>query len=108
MKYLMLLAIDENVVVDDADADPTAWDEEMERRGIALVKERLAPVADSTTVKVRDGEVLIADGPFAETKEQIGGFCLLECADLDQAIEVASRHPAARFGTMELRPLYYQ
>ncbi|GLY32273.1 YciI family protein [Kineosporia sp. NBRC 101731] len=108
MKYLMLLAIDKNVVVDEAEADPRAWDEEMERRGIASLKERLAPVTDSTTVRVRGGEVLIADGPFAETKEQIGGFCLLECDDLDQAIEVASRHPAAKFGSLELRPLYYQ
>ncbi len=108
MKYLMLLAIDENVVVDPAEMDPRAWDEEMTRRGVVTVKERLTQVADSTTVKVREGEVLIADGPFAETKEQIGGFCLLECADLDEAIAVAAQHPVARFGTMELRPLYYQ
>jgi hypothetical protein len=108
VKYLMLLAIDEDAVVDEADSDPRAWDAEMERRGIVTVKERLGAVSDATTVRVRGGEVLITDGPFAETKEQIGGFCLLECDDLDQAIEVASRHPMARFGSMELRPLYYQ
>jgi hypothetical protein len=55
---------------------------------------------------VREGEVLVSDGPFAETKEQIGGFDILDCADLDEAIEVASKHPAASFGTLELRPFW--
>jgi hypothetical protein len=56
-------------------------------------------------VRVRDDAVLLSDGPFAETKEQIGGFCLIDCADLDEAIEVASKHPAAAYGTIEIRPL---
>ena len=61
---------------------------------------------DATTVRVRDGQTLVADGPFAETKEQIGGFDILECADLDEAIELASKHPVAKFGTLELRPFW--
>lgn len=60
---------------------------------------------DATTIRVLQGDVVIADGPFAETKEHIAGFDILECADLDEAIEVASKHPVARFGTLELRPL---
>jgi hypothetical protein len=69
---------------------------------------RLRPVSDATTVRVRAGEVLLSDGPFAETKEQMGGFDLIECKDLDEAIEVASKHPGAKFGTIELRPLWAQ
>jgi hypothetical protein len=103
MKYLLFVCVDEDV---EENADPTAWVEEMEGRGIRLTGDRLRPVRDSTTVRRRDGEVIVADGPFAETKEQIGGFDILECADLDEAIEVASKHPAAKFGTIELRPFW--
>jgi hypothetical protein len=67
---------------------------------------RLRPVSDATTVQLRAGEVVLSDGPFAETKEQVGGFDLIECRDLDEAIEVASKHPAAKFGTLEVRPLW--
>src|ERR1700691_1571124 len=66
----------------------------------------LRPAREATSVRVRDGEVLATDGPFAETKEEIGGFDLLDCANLDEAIEVASKHPAARDGRMELRALW--
>jgi hypothetical protein len=85
---------------------PTAWVQEMDARGVRKFGSRLRPVSDATTVQVRDGEVLLSDGPFAETKEQIGGFDLLECEDLDEAIEVASKHPGAKFGTIEVRPLW--
>ena len=76
----------------------------MDGRGVRLQGNQLAPVSDATTVRVREGEILIADGPFAETKEQIGGYDLLECADLDEALEVAAKHPVARFGLLEVRP----
>jgi hypothetical protein len=82
------------------------WVTEMDGRGVRLVGNRLRPQSDSTTVRVRSGEVLISDGPFAETKEQMFGFDLLECADLDEAIEVASKHPNARYGVMEIRPVW--
>ena len=78
----------------------------MTARGVLLGGERLRPSTTASTVKVRDGGVVIADGPFAETKEQIAGFYLIECADLDEAIEVASQVPAAAYGTIEVRPVW--
>ena len=106
MRYVMFVCDNESVGVNLADADPTSWVREMDGRGVRLQGSRLRPGSDATTVRVRDGEVLLSDGPFAETKEQIGGFDLIECADLDEAIEVAARHPAARFGWVEVRPLW--
>ena len=106
MKYMLLVCVDESVESSDAEALPDAWVQEMDRRGVRQFGSRLRPVSDATTVQVRSGEVLVSDGPFAETKEQIAGFDLLECKDLDEAIEVASKHPAAKFGTLELRPLW--
>jgi hypothetical protein len=106
MRYL-LLACDDGSVQAGPEVDlATAWVREMDVRGVRRFGARLRPVSDATTVRVRDDELLVSDGPFAETKEQIGGFDLLECRDLDEAIEVASRHPAARTGTIELRPLW--
>ena len=75
----------------------------MEGRGIRIEGHPLSP-DDATTVRVRNGEVLVSDGPFAETKEVMVGYDLLECANLDEAIEVASKHPLASHGAMELRP----
>ena len=66
----------------------------------------MRPAEDATTVRVREEEVLLSDGPFAETKEQIAGYDIIECENLDEAIEVASRHPVARFGSIEVRPLW--
>jgi hypothetical protein len=63
-------------------------------------------VADATTVRVRDGEVLTIDGPFAETKEQIGGYFLVDCVDLDEAIEAAAKLPGALTGSIEVRPIW--
>jgi hypothetical protein len=103
---MMLVCVDEAVEVSEEEALPTAWVQEMDGRGVRQLGSRLRPVSDATTVQVRGGEVLLSDGPFAETKEQIGGFDLIECKDLDEAIEVASRHPGARFGTIEVRPLW--
>jgi len=109
MKYLMLVCVDRSVDL-PAEAATTigpeaqAWVIEMEGRGVRLQGQELADVQDATTIRVRGGEVVIADGPFAETKEQIAGFDILDCADLDAAIEVASKHPVARFGSLELRP----
>ena len=80
--------------------------EEMTQRGVLRGGERLRPTTDATTVRVRDGEVLTSDGPFAETKEQIGGFYLVDCKDLDEAIEVASKIPGARHGSIEVRPIW--
>jgi hypothetical protein len=109
MKYMMFVCADESLEL-DADAaaamraDAEAWVAEMDGRRVRLEGSALGPVAAATTVRVREGEVLVSDGPFAEAKEQIGGFDIIECADLDEALEVASKHPVARCGTIEVRP----
>ena len=71
-----------------------------------VARERLREATLSTTVRVRDDGLVVADGPFAETKEQIAGIYVIECADLDEAIEIASRNPGARSGTIEVRPVW--
>lgn len=105
MKYMMIVCYDpamETAEVDDG-PDIDTWVGEMDGRGVRLEGSPLPP-EDATTVRVRGGEVLISDGPFAETKELMVGYDMLECSDLDEAIEVASKHPLARRGAMELRP----
>ena len=111
MKYMMLICTDGSVTLseDERAAIPSAtqaWVDEMDSSGVRLIGDRLSPASDATTVRVRDAEVLLADGPFAETKEQIAGFDIIECADLDQAIEVKAKHPVARFGMIEVRPFW--
>jgi hypothetical protein len=115
MRYLMIHCLDESAVTSEEDDTAkaarqdravTAWDDEMRSRGIMVGGGRLRPVSDATTVQLRHGNVLVSDGPFAETKEQIAGYTILECTDLDQAIEVAARHPTAKIGTFELRPYW--
>jgi hypothetical protein len=86
--------------------DAVAWAEEMTRRGVFVSGEVLQPPDAAATVRVRDGEVLLADGPFAETKEQIGGVAVIECATRDEAVAVAAAHPVARYGVVEVRPLW--
>jgi hypothetical protein len=115
VRYLLFHCLDEAAELtedDDSDVEGSAaaqavdaWDREMEIRGIKVGGGRLRPVGEAKIVRVRGGEVLVSDGPFAETKEQIAGFNVLECADLDEAIEAVSRHPTAKIGTFELRPL---
>lgn len=104
MKYLMIVCFDPNVeVAETDDSNANDWVAEMDGRGVRLEGRPLSP-EEATTVRVRDGEVLVSDGPFAETKEVMVGYDMLDCADLDEAIEVASKHPLARRGAMELRP----
>ncbi|MEV4006039.1 YciI family protein [Actinomadura sp. NPDC049753] len=110
MRYALLICDDESVSPSNEElaADPghRAWQADLDRRGAKLVGARLRPVADATTVRVRDGETLVADGPFAETKDFVGGLLIIECADLDEAIEIAAGHPYARWGGVEIRPLW--
>lgn len=105
MKYMMIVCYDPSMtsVSDDGGMDIDSWVSEMDGRGVRLEGEALS-AEEATTVRVRGGEVLVSDGPFAETKELMVGYDMLECADLDEAIEVASKHPLARRGAMELRP----
>jgi hypothetical protein len=113
MRYAMLICGDEKAMLSADPADESAmlgeygkFGEEMTQRGVLQGGERLRPTTDATSVRVRDGEVLATDGPFAETKEQIGGFYLVDCKDLDDAIEIASKIPGARHGTIEVRPIW--
>jgi hypothetical protein len=113
MRYLLLIADDEStrtaiVAEDDAATlnEYGEWVKAMADRGVLQGGERLRPASDATTVRVRNAEVLSTDGPFAETKEQLGGYFLVDCKDLDEAIEVASRLPGARTGSVEVRPIW--
>ena len=82
-----------------------AFTKDVVDRGIYQGGEALQPIATATTVRVRDGETLTTDGPFAETKDQLGGFYLVDCNDLDEAIEIAARIPDVRGGSIEVRPV---
>ena len=82
-----------------------AYDEALRRNGQLVVAQALAPVETATTVRVRHGKLTATDGPFAETKEQLGGFILIEARDLNEAIQAASRIPLARRGSIEVRPV---
>jgi hypothetical protein len=111
MRYALLVCNDENIELSDEDverryAEFMGFQDEMQARGVLVSRERLQPTSLSTTVRVRDEGLVVADGPFAETKEQIAGFYVIECEDLDAAIEIASRNPGARYGTIEVRPVW--
>ena len=111
MKYLLLMYANE------ADAPRTpeeqqavaplwyALGQELEAAGVLVDSNGLAPVSDATTLKVRDGKSIITDGPFAETHEQLGGYYLLECKDLDEALGWAAKIPGVKYGSVEVRPL---
>lgn len=105
MKYMMFVCTDTEPDTDKAEEpDIHVWVAENDAHGRRLDGDVLAPTSAATTVRVRSGELLVSDGPFAETKEVIVGYDLLECANLDEAIEVARAHPMARSGRLELRP----
>jgi hypothetical protein len=113
MRYLLLIAGDEAAQNSLSEAEDDAmfaeygeWMKAMAERGILQGGERLRPSADATTVRLRNGEVLATDGPFAETKEQLAGYFLVDCKDLDDALEVAGKIPGARTGSIEVRPIW--
>ncbi len=108
MKYLLLICTEEPIVAPPGDLDVQPWVDELNARGVRLIGDRLQLAESATTVRVRDGETLVSDGPYAETKEQMGGFDVIDCADLDEAIEIVSKHPIARFGMIEIRPFWTQ
>lgn len=111
MRYLLIHCSDNQAaprasLPSDVEASLNSWIEETVRSGISLDGARLEPPSHAKCVRVRNGEVLIADGPFAETKEQVAGYDVIECADLRQAVDVASRHPTAQLGgAIEIRPV---
>lgn len=114
MKYMLLMYADESKTPqapEEYQAAAQAWQaygREVEAAGILVSNSGLSPVASATTVRVRDGKSLITDGPFAETHEQLGGYYLFECKDLDEAIRWAEKIPTAKYGSIEVRPVWSQ
>jgi hypothetical protein len=115
MKYLMLVCWDAERMDAQAEPDPGGaqdddesfpWLDDLQARGIWVTGDQLAPPRRARTVRVRNGKPIVTDGPFAETKEVIGGFDLLECGSLEEAVEIAAAHPIAQMGTIEVRPLW--
>ena len=105
MKYLCLVYSEERALEAVADRECVAHDAALRESGHCLASEALQPVQTATTVRVRNGKVSVTDGPFAETKEQLAGFYLVEARDLNEAIQIASRIPPARVGSIEVRPI---
>ncbi|MPZ77822.1 MAG: YciI family protein [Deltaproteobacteria bacterium] len=109
MKYMLLIYMDERAM-NEAEReqcykDSTQLTHELNARGQYLAASPLQPVATATSVRVREGKRLVTDGPFAETREQLGGYFMVDAKDLDEAIGIAARIPAARKGTVEVRPV---
>ena len=117
MKFMMLVCVERDGFEKQAAAEDASgagsgasfpWLDDVIARGIRLHGDRLRPPSEARTVLVRDGEVLVSDGPFAETKEIICGYDMLECASLEEAVQVAAAHPVAAFGTIEVRAVWPQ
>jgi hypothetical protein len=111
MRYLLLVCLGEDFHMssqDQAQMGPAtdAWVTEMDGKGARLFGSQLEGPEQARTVRRKGAQLMVTDGPFAETKEQIAGFDVLECADLDEALEVAAKHPMAKFGILELRPFW--
>jgi len=105
MKYLCLVYLDENRLDELPDEDCVEFDTAIRKSGHCIASEALQSVQTATTVRVRSGKVAVTDGPFAETKEQLAGFYMIEARDLNEAIQLASRIPPARVGSIEVRPI---
>ena len=105
MKYLCPVYSEEKDLETMTDDECMEYDAAIRKSGHCLASEALKPVHTATSVRVRTGKVSITDGPFAETKEQLAGFYLIEAKDLDRAIDIASKIPPARVGTIEVRPI---
>ena len=112
MKYLCMIFLDEKILdampkaeYDALVKDSLAYDDVLRRGGHLLANQALQPVHAAKTIRPKGGKMTFIDGPFAETKEQIGGFILIAARDLDEALELASRIPAARLGGVEVRPI---
>ena len=105
MKYLCLVYLDEKRLDELPDEDCVEYDTAIRRSRHCIASEALETVQTATTVRVRNGKVAITDGPFAETKEQLAGFYMIEARDLNEAIQLASKIPPARVGSIEVRPI---
>jgi hypothetical protein len=109
MKYLLLIYTEENAYApgerEECYVESTELTHDLHKRGQYVAANPLHPVASATSVRVRDGKPLVTSGPFAETREQLGGYFLVEAKDLNEAISIATRIPGARKGTVEVRPV---
>jgi len=110
MRYMLLIYGDEQAAMSETDAAAeyqayNAFTQDIVDRGLMQGGEALQPTGTATTVRVRNDETLTTDGPFAETKEQLGGYYIVDCKDLDEAIETAAKIPGARKGSIEVRPI---
>jgi len=111
MRYALLTCADESAVISHEErfrrvAARASFQDQMRERGVLLASEQLHPAQTATSVRCWDGgDIMVSDGPFAETREQISGFFIVECKDLDEAIDVAASVPAAWYGTVEVRPV---
>jgi hypothetical protein len=114
MKYMMLICWDAERMDGQTEPDPSEpreeerfpWLDDVQARGVWVTGDQLAPPRWARSIRVRDGQTIVTDGPFAETKEVVGGFDIIECGSLDEAVEIAAGHPAAQNGTIEVRPLW--
>lgn len=112
MRYMLLIYTDEAIYEKQSKEEQereyreyNAFGEEAEKRGFSPQGNALQPVATATSVRLREGKILTTDGPFAETKEQLGGYYILDCKNLDEAIDMAAKIPAVRHGSIEIRPI---
>ncbi|HEY3298757.1 MAG TPA: YciI family protein [Armatimonadota bacterium] len=109
MKYMLLIYADENVWTErqreECYGESTELCHQLQAKGQYLAASPLQPVATATSVQVRNGKRFVTDGPFAETREQLGGYFMVDAKDLDEAIDIAGRIPGARKGTVEIRPV---
>ncbi len=111
MKYLLLMYAEESKMPagmsqEDLQKAWVVYMKEAQASGALLSNEGIAPASNATTVRVRNGKTMTTDGPFAETHEQLGGYSVLECKDLDEAVSWAAKIPTAKFGSIEVRPLW--
>jgi hypothetical protein len=116
VKYLLLICWDTDRMNGQTEPDPDEkaaaedegfpWIDDLQARGIWITGDQLAPPRRARSVRVRDGKTLVTDGPFAETKEAVGGFDLIECGSIEEAVAIAAAHPLAEAGTVEVRPLW--
>jgi hypothetical protein len=105
-KRFMLLICGDDTAAAHANDGCGGWDSEMLERGVLVECGGLRPPDEGQAVRVRRRETLLTDGPFAETKEQIGGFCVIDCADMGAAVQIAAAHPAASYGTIVIREIW--
>ena len=113
MKFILLVSWDaermdaeEEPKPSEREAEGFPWLDDLQARDMWVTGDRLAPPRRARSVRVRDGKKLVTDGPFAETKEVVGGFDIIECGSLEEAVEIAAGHPVAEVGTIEVRPFW--